>query len=125
MENQPAGTVPTPPAPAAKTVTPEQAAFIGRGSFGAFSLGLIYFLASGLMIDALLSLVPIVNLYIWIRGIIRGRKMSWEKGQWADFTTYQNRQKLLDKIGIVVLIISFAFGLVMGIVSALAVQSTL
>lgn len=125
MENQPVGAVPTPPAQASKSLTPEQAAFVKRGSFGAFSLGIIYFLASGLMIDALLTLVPFVNLYIWIRGIISGRKMSWEKATWTDFTTYQKRQKLLDKIGIVVLIVSFVFGVIMGVISALAVKTSI
>lgn len=119
------GAVPTPPVQVSKNLTPEQTAFIGRGSFGAFSLGIFYFLACGLMMDALLSLIPFVNLYIWIRGIISGRKMSWEKASWTDFATYQKRQKLLDKIGIVVLIVSFIFGFIFGMISALAVKSTI
>lgn len=103
---------PVPPPPPAKTVpsmvTPDQQSFIHRPSFGAFSLGLIYFLASGLMKEALLMLVPFFNIYLWFKGIFRGRRMSWQKGEWRDFDTFKKRQKTLDYIGIVFFVIWLA-----------------
>ncbi|MDD5566784.1 MAG: hypothetical protein PHH01_01170 [Patescibacteria group bacterium] len=102
-------TAPAKPAQTqASQPAPEEQKFINRPSFGAFSLGWIYFLATGLVKDGLLMFVPVYNVYIWIRGIINGRKMSWAKGEWRDFATFKKRQKLLDRIGLVFLVIWLA-----------------
>jgi uncharacterized protein YpmB len=95
--------------PAPQNINNDQEKFINRWSFGAFSLSIIYFFASGLIKQGLFMFIPFYNIYIWIKGIVKGRKMSWEKGEWKDFETFKKRQKMLDRIGIVLVIIFVVF----------------
>jgi hypothetical protein len=97
------------PAPANASLSPEQQKFVNKWSFGAFSLSFIYFFASGLIKQGLLLLIPFYNIYVYFKGIVKGRKMSWEKGEWKDFDTFQRRQKLLDRIGLVMIIFMVVF----------------
>ncbi len=63
----------------------------------------IYFFVSGLFKEALFTFVPFLNIYIWIKGFVRGRRMSWEKGEWKSFEVYQKRQRIMDWVGIIFL----------------------
>lgn len=73
---------------------------MNKWSFGAFAFGAIYYFANGLIKEGFLTMfIPFYNIYLYFKGIFRGRRMSWGKGGWQDFESYQKRQKLLDKIG--------------------------
>jgi len=87
-------------------LTPEQEAFTKKWSWGAFAMPNIYFFVSGLMKEGIYSLIPFLNIYIWVKGIFRGRRMSWERGEWKNWDVYVKRQKIVDKIGIVVLAVA-------------------
>lgn len=88
----------------------DQQAFINRWSWGGFGLGWLYFMASRMYKTGFLYLlglfIPILNIYLSIKSGFRGRKMTWESGKWADFGAYQKRQKLLDTIAIILIVIS-------------------
>jgi hypothetical protein len=91
-------------------LTAEQSAFIAQWSWGGFLLYCIYFLGNGLYKTAVLyffgTLVPGLNIYLWIRAGLRGRKMAWGKKIWNDFSSYEKRQRLLDQIGIIITVIA-------------------
>ncbi len=92
----------------APTLAPDQQAFINKWSFGAFIMSPIYFFASGLILEGLLVIfVPFYNIYLYFKGIFRGRRMSWAKGNWKDFETFKKRQKFLDRLGIIFLCLEF------------------
>lgn len=78
-----------------QNLTPEQLKYIRGGSLGAFFGGLIWPLGSKLWLWALLSLVPIVNIYVWLKLTFHGRRMAWEKGEWQSFDQFRQRQKVL------------------------------
>lgn len=94
-----------------------QDAFINKWSWGGFLLYVFYFIGCRMYKKALLYflgvIVPIFNIWLWIKSGLKGRKMVWESGKWQDFESYRKRQKLLDKIGwlllLVVIILSIIF----------------
>lgn len=99
----------------------DQQDFINKWSWGGLLLYVFYFLGSRNYKRAFLYflgvVVPILNIYLWIKSGLRGRKLVWESGKWQDFELYKIRQKLLDKIGLIILVInilvliaSFVFG---------------
>ena len=86
----------------------------------------VYFLGSRNYKRAFLyflgAAVPILDIYLWIKAGLRGRRLVWESGKWQDFESYRKRQKLLDKVGLVILLVSvliwlavFAFGYFNGV----------
>ncbi|MEN9649790.1 MAG: hypothetical protein RL094_757 [Candidatus Parcubacteria bacterium] len=111
VEPQPTPVAPTPaPSPAATQVptssptpalTPEQAAFVKRFSWAAIFFQPIYFFATHLIVPGILMCIPFVNIYFYFKGVFRGRKMSWETGEWKDFAQFEKRQRLLDKIALI------------------------
>ncbi|MEI8174959.1 MAG: hypothetical protein WCG28_03345, partial [bacterium] len=99
----------------------DQQDFINKWSWGGFFLYAVYFIASRNYKRAFLyflgTAVPILNIWLWIKSGLRGRKLVWESGKWQDFESYRKRQKLLDKIGFIWALIialiwigSFVFG---------------
>lgn len=112
-----------PNSPVVSGINPEgdQQPFINKWSWGGFLLYVVYFLGSRNYKRAFLYflglLVPILDIYLWIKAGLRGRKLVWESGKWPDFKSYYRRQKLLDKIGLIltlavilIFIVSFALG---------------
>lgn len=64
---------------------------------------------------ALLSLVPIVNLFWWIVCGIKGNKWAWESGIFKDVESFDAAQGTWNRAGIVSLIftiIGFVIGLI-------------
>lgn len=76
-------------------LTPEQIYYIHSWSWGAFLGGTIWPLGNKLWLWTLLSLIPLVNLYSWIKLAMNGRQLSWEKGNWQNFDHFKKRQKLV------------------------------
>jgi hypothetical protein len=93
-------------------LTPEQEKFLKKWSWGALVMPTIYFLISGLMKEALFTFIPFLNIYIWIKGIVSGRRMSWERGEWKSFEVFQKRQKVTDWIGVVFLALVLAASII-------------
>ena len=89
--------------PSQPSLSSEQQTFVNRWSVGGL-LGLWYFLAGRLYIEALLMLIPIYNIYLGIKAIGRGRRMVWSSGKWSDFQSYRKRQKILDWVAIVLIL---------------------
>ncbi len=92
-----------------QNLTPEQLKYIRGGSLSAFFGGLIWPLGSKLWLYALLSLVPLVNIYVWLKLTFHGRRMSWEKGEWQSFDQFKQRQKLLVYIILAVFVLYILF----------------
>jgi hypothetical protein len=99
--------------------------FIRKWSWGGFFLFIVYLFASRLYKKAVLYLlgtaVPILDIVLWIKTGLRGRKMTWESGKWTDFEAYKKRQKLLDKIGIILFTISILATIVFVALGAMGV----
>jgi hypothetical protein len=89
-------------------------AYVSRWSWGGFGLVGIYFLGSRLYKTGFLYLlgmfVPFLNIWLWIKSGLRGRRIVWASGEWTDFAAYRKRQHVLDIIGIVLLCLSLASG---------------
>lgn len=92
-------------------LSPEQQKYVNSWSFGAFGLGIFYCLANGLLFDAFLMLVPIVNIINFFRMIIKGRQLAWEKSAWLSFEHYQKRQRLLDRLAVIWVILTLVLSL--------------
>lgn len=98
-------------------LTLEQQKYITRWSWGGFAMGWIYLASSRLYKKALkyllLALIPFAGLILNIRLGLKGRAMTWSEGPWLNFDEYQKRQRLLDIIGLIIIISSVVFGIVM------------
>lgn len=73
-------------------------------------------------------LSPVVSVALWfvisLLPAIKGRKWVWNNGKWADFEVYKQRQKFLDKIGIIFLIIGALTALALfGLIFALVLKT--
>jgi hypothetical protein len=88
-----------------KSLTPEQINFIHKWSWGAFFGGAIWPLGNKLFIWALLSLIPLVNIYVWIKLAIEGRRMAWEQSGWDDFDHFRYRQKVVAVIIVIIVLL--------------------
>lgn len=73
-----------------QTMTPEQEQFLGKFSIGALTLGMFYAFGSLLLKEGFLMLIPIYNIYLWIKLMFSGRRLSFERGSWLSFEAYQN-----------------------------------
>lgn len=96
-------------------LTSEQETFLNHISWGLLFLGWLHLLGSNLTKRALLMFIPIYGIYIYITGIFRARRMSWETGLWKDFASFEKQQRLLDKIGIIwasIVFVSIVFTIV-------------
>ena len=85
-------------------LTAEQLAFVNKFSIGALLFPQGYFFAVNSIRDGFLLFVPVYNIYVWLRGAFKGRRRSWETGEWKSFASYERRQKTMDKAGIIVLV---------------------
>jgi hypothetical protein len=92
-----------------KELSPEQQQFVSKWSLSALVLGPIYFWANGLIVEGFLYFVPFYNIYLIFKGLVRGRKMAWEKGEWIDFAHYEKRQRILGKVSLVYFIAIILF----------------
>ncbi len=86
------------PSVPATTLTAEQEKFIGKVSWGSLIFGPVFFFATHLIKYGFLMFVPFVNIYIYVKGFFRARRLSWATGEWKDFAQYEKRHKLMDKI---------------------------
>jgi len=99
----------TPVSQSQSQLTEDQLKFVSKLSWSALAFGPIYFFANGLIVEGFLFLVPFYNIYLWIKGFIQGRKMSWQKGEWKSFDSYRRRQRLLGKIAVAYVAIAVIF----------------
>lgn len=95
--------------PAYAGLTPEQIQYISRWSWGAFLAGVIWPLGNRMWLWAVLTLVPVVNLYAWIKLSISGRQMAWEKGGWQNFEQFKKRQTIVAWVAVAVSIMIIIF----------------
>jgi len=111
----PAAAVPSAPAGLAvphhtvQDLTPEQQSFVNKFSWRALFLNAIYCFCMGLIVEGFLFFIPFYNVYMLFNIDIHGRRLSWEKGEWRDFATYEKRQKLMVKIAKIFLVIYAVF----------------
>lgn len=59
----------------------------------------------------ILSLIPVVNFFVLVVLVFRGRRLSWQKGQWISWETFEKRMRfltILSFIWIYLLIILFS-----------------
>lgn len=97
-------------------------AFVRKWSWGGFFLGFIWALASRLyglaILFLVLSFIPIVNLILAIYLGIKGRGLVWKSGKWTDMGQFTQRQKLLDKIGIILFFVLLVIYILMWVFGA-------
>lgn len=74
----------------------------------------VWYLANGFIGRAFLLFIPFYNLYLWIKGSLHGRQMSWERGDWKSFATYKRRQVLIDRFAVwfVIVVVLLSGGLI-------------
>ena len=84
-----------------QVITPEQAQYLQKFSVGALTLGIFYAFGSSLVKEGFLMLIPFYNIYLWIKLMFRGRRLSFERGSWPSFEAFKQRQRLLDRVGVV------------------------
>lgn len=94
-----------------QNLTPEQIKFIRGGSLAGFFGALIWALGNKLWLWALLSLIPLVNIYVAFKLAFHGRRMAWEKAEWQSFEQFRGRQKLMAWI-ILALVVLYTVGMV-------------
>lgn len=112
--------------PSSTGLTPDQVQFIDKFSLGGLLIPQIHLFATHLIKDGFLLMVPFYNIYVWLRGAFRGRRRSWETGEWKDFASFERRQRLMDKAALIILavIIGYFIVLFLFIVSLSALFST-
>lgn len=88
-------------------LTVEQITFIQKWSWGAFFSPIVWALGNKLYLWALGCLVPLFNIYVWIKLASGGRAMAWEEGNWKDFEQFKKRQKIM----MVIIVLLFVVGL--------------
>lgn len=60
---------------------------------GAFGKGALYFLGMG---------VPLLNLFLPFRAAVHGREVAWQNDTRKNFESFCKKQKILDRVGIVI-----------------------
>jgi hypothetical protein len=115
--------------PPAISTDQELETFLQGWSWGGFFLNWIYFFASRAYVMGVLyfvgSLIPIVDIVIALVAGMKGRKISFERGKWNDAQAFIKRQKLLDRIGIIVTIVTVVAILVLGLVIVFRISKQL
>lgn len=86
-------------------LTDEDRSYLKKWSWGALFLGFWWTLFSRIKVYSLLFLIPFANLFFFFFFGKKGRRFSWEKGNWKSFEEFQKRQKKLDKIGKIFIIL--------------------
>lgn len=90
-----------------KNLTPEQITYIHKFSWGAFICSGVWPWGNKLYLWGVLAFVPLVNIFVWLKLAIEGRKMAWEQGGWTNFEQFKNRQKIMAWIILAVIILAF------------------
>ena len=88
-------------------LTQEQSDYINKATIAGV-LGPLYAIAAGLYKEFWMFLIPFYNIYLFIKLIIKGRKMAWEKSN-KDYEYFTYHQKNLSKIAKILLGIFFGF----------------
>lgn len=92
-----------------QALTPEQQAFVRQWSLGALLIPQIYFFAVNSVRDGFLLFIPFYNVYVWLRGAVHGRQRSWDTGEWKSFASFEKRQRLMDKAGLIIFAVIIAY----------------
>jgi len=87
-----------------KGLTDEQIKYINGWSWGAFFGNGIWQWGQKLYLQAVLAFIPFVNIYIWIKCAMDGRKMAWEKGGWDGFENFKKRQTVMAWVIVIVFV---------------------
>lgn len=96
-----------------KGLTEEQIEYIESWSWGAFFGGLIWPVFSRVGLWWIIGwLVPFLNIYVWIKLSLHGKKISWQKWNWGSFEKFQKRQQLLGTIIAIFIGVSIAIQLI-------------
>lgn len=92
----------------------EQRRALESGSWGA-AIGFIYLISMKAHTHALIafigSLIPIVNLVVWIYYIMKGKQLAWQFRAWKGFDDFLTCQRIWDRWAKWL----FAIGLVLGV----------
>ncbi len=100
--------------PAFANLSVEELESIDRLSWGAFFGSFIWPLSTGLYLWAFLSLIPILNIVIFFKLWVHGRRMSWKALKMTNFEEFQKRQ-MIPVIIIICINILAVVGLYFGV----------
>jgi hypothetical protein len=102
-------------------VSAEQEKYIKGFSGGAFFGGIIWTLMSRLyvwsVLYVVLALIPGATTLIAIYLGFAGRKLSWQKGKWANYQEFKARQELIVKVIFIVIFIGIGLGILYAFLS--------
>jgi len=88
------------------TLTRNDQIYLNNLSWGAFFCPLIWALGNKLYIWAIASLVPFLNLYVWLKLFFDGRQIAWENNKQIDFSAFKTRQKTIVWLNILFYILA-------------------
>lgn len=105
-----------------QALSSEQARVVNSGSWGA-TFGFIYLIAMKANTHALIafigSLVPVVNIAVFIYYILKGKQLAWQFRSWKSFDDFLACQRIWDKWAKWLIGISIALGILGAVVSGL------
>jgi hypothetical protein len=89
------------PAPTSTLGTQSQQQVINSGSWGAGGFGFIYLLSmkayTHAIVSFVLSLIPIVNIVVFVYYVINGKRLAWANRQWQGFDDFLSCQRIWDR----------------------------
>lgn len=91
-----------------QNLSDEQLKSVDRLSWGAFFGGFIWPLSTGLYLWALACFIPFVNIYVYFKLWIHGRRMSYLALQPTSFEEFQERQRNAAMIILLFYVFTFA-----------------
>ena len=97
-----------------QALSPDQAGVVNSGSWGAGIFGVIYLIAMKAYTHALIafigSIVPVVNIGVWIYYILKGKQLAWQFRPWKSYDDFLACQRIWDTWAKWIFGISLAFG---------------
>jgi len=91
--------------PAYKNLSDEQINYIASWSWAAFINPFVWALGNKMWYAAIGCLIPIYNIFVWLRLAMEGRQLAWEKVGWSGFESFKKHQKTMFWIALVVLVL--------------------
>ncbi|MEK7105721.1 MAG: hypothetical protein AAB865_03495 [Patescibacteria group bacterium] len=108
--------------PAYAHLTDEQLHLVTGASLGAFLNPFVWAMGNHLYWWAAGMLVPFWNLYVWVRLVVEGRRMSFEKG-WSNFEFFKKSQKTILQVIVILIVVQVVIPLIMVIGNLIFLQT--
>lgn len=91
-------------------------------NWGAFFLNIIWAIAHGAWLWAVLCLVPCVNVIATIYLLLKGNEIAWRSKRWESVDAFKATQRKWATAGLIVVVIGIVVGIISSIVGGVASQ---